>query len=59
MKGQVDDISQAQLDEGKSKEYKVKAIWDSEVYAKESDSGYLPGFYYLVRWKSYPEEEKT
>ena len=31
-----------------SKEYKVKAIWDSIVYANKSDSDYLPDLYYLV-----------
>ena len=40
------------------KEYEVEAIRDSAVYAKEAD-GHLPGFYYLVAWKSYPEEENT
>ena len=38
------------------KEYKVQAIRDSAVYAKEAD-GHLPGLYYLVAWKGYPEEE--
>ena len=42
-----------------SGEYKVKAIWDSVVYAIESESGHLPGFYYLVSWKGYPEEKNT
>ena len=40
-------------------EYKVKAIWDSVVYARESQSGHLPSLYYLVSWKRYPEEENT
>ena len=31
-----------------SKEYKIEAIWDSAVYANKSESGHLPGFYYLV-----------
>ena len=39
------------------KEYKVEAIRDSAVYARESESGHLSGFYYLVSWKGYPEEE--
>ena len=25
----------------------------------ESESGHLPGFYYLVAWRGYPEEENT
>ena len=36
----------------------MKAIRDSVVYAKEAD-GYLPGLYYLVAWKGYPEEKNT
>lgn len=36
-----------------SKKYKVEAIWDNGVYPKEL-TGYLPRFYYLVSWKSYP-----
>ena len=33
---------------GENKEYKVEAIWDSAVYARESELGYLPGLYYLI-----------
>ena len=29
-------------------EYEVEEIWDSAVYAKESTTGHLPGFYYLI-----------
>ena len=42
-----------------SREYEVEAIWDSAVYARESESGHLPGLYYLVLWKGYLEEENT
>ena len=42
-----------------SGEYKVEVIWDSAVYARESESGHLSGLYYLVSWKGYPEEENT
>ena len=49
-----------ELDAGdNSEEYEVEAIRDSAVYAMESESGYLPGLYYLVAWKGYPEEENT
>ena len=49
-----------ELDAGdNSEEYEVKAIWDNAVYANESESGHLPGLYYLVAWKSYPKEENT
>ena len=40
-------------------EYKLEAIWDSKVYARESESGHLPSLYYLVLWKGNPEEENT
>ena len=57
-KGWVDN--KAELDAGNnSGKYKVEAIWDSTVYAKESESGHLPGLYYLVSWKEYPKEENT
>ena len=42
-----------------SGEYKVEVIRDSAVYARKSVSGHLPGLYYLVFWKRYPEEENT
>ena len=41
-----------------SKKYKVEAICDSVVYAKETKS-HLPGLYYLVAWKGYLEEKST
>ena len=49
-----------ELDAGDdSEEYEVEAIWDSAIYANKSESGYLPGLYYLVTRKGYPEEENT
>ena len=61
MKGRVDDdeSNAAELDAGDSGEYKAEVIWDSAVYARELESGHLPGLYYLVLWKRYPEEENT
>ena len=41
-----------------SKKYKIKAIQDSAVYARESE-GHLPDLYYLIIWKSYPKKENT
>ena len=61
-KGRVDKkVGQIEFDAGddNSSEYKVEAIRDSAVYARESESGHLPGLYYLVSWKRYPEEENT
>ncbi len=57
-KGRVETA--IELHEGDSEEYEVEAICDSAVYAKESDSGHhLPGLYYLVSWKGYPEDKNT
>ena len=60
-KGRVDkEVRQIEFDTGdNSGEYKVEAIWDSVVYARELESGHLLGFYYLVLWKGYLEEENT
>ena len=49
----------AELDVGDSKEYEVEIIWDSAVYTRELELGHLPGLYYLVSWKGYPEKENT
>ena len=47
-RGQVDKTtSQIELDEANSEEYKIKAIYDSAVYARELES-HLLGLYYLV-----------
>lgn len=43
---------------GDSKEYKVKAIYDSKVYNNKSE-GHLLGFYFLVFWKGYLKKENT
>ena len=39
-----------ELDNGDedSEEYEVEAIWDSSIYANKSESGHLPGLYYLI-----------
>ena len=61
-KGRVDKkVRQMEFDIGddESGKYKVDAIWDSAVYARESELGHLPGFYYLISWKGYLEEENT
>ena len=53
-KERIYEVNAEELDIDNKREYKVKAIWDSAVYARESKSGYLPGLYYLVSWKRYP-----
>ena len=60
-KRRVHEQNLEELDAGDndSGEYEVEAIRDSAVYARESESGHLPGLYYLVSWKGYPEEENT
>ena len=58
-KGQVNDMQlDFKFEAGDDKEYEVDGIRDSAVYARES-AGQLPGLYYLVSWKGYPEEENT
>ena len=48
-KGRVEDENAVELDaSNNSGEYEVKVIWNSVVYARESESNYLPGLYYLV-----------
>ena len=57
-KGRVDKNA-TKLDAGdnESSEYKMEAICNSAVYAKESESGYILGLYYLGFWKSYLKEK--
>ena len=56
-KGRVNDMQlNFEFKVGNNKEYEVDGIWDSAVYAKKS-AGQLSRLYYLVSWKSYPEEE--
>ncbi len=58
-KERVDEtMSRLEFKNEGDKEYEVEAICDSAVYASESE-GHLPGLYYLVSWKGYPEEENT
>ena len=56
-KGRLED--QLEFDAGDDEEYDVEGICDSRVYGKESETGHLPGLYYLVSWKGYPKEENT
>ena len=60
-KGQVDEngTTQLEFEANDVEEYEVEGIQDSAVYEKESEAGHLPGFYYLVLWKGYLEEENT
>ena len=54
-KGQMDENNATELDadDNESGKYKVGAICNSAVYAKESESGHLPRLYHLVFWKDY------
>ena len=42
------DIPELDADNMDIKEYKVETIWDCAVYTNKSESGHLPGFYYLI-----------
>lgn len=39
--------------------YKVEGIWDTTIYAKELEAGYLLKLYYLIFWKGYLKEKNT
>ncbi len=41
---------------GDDKEYEVKTIIDNAVYGQQANDQ-IPGLYYLVLWKGYPEEK--
>ena len=60
-KGRINELfpePEPEFDAGDNKEYKVEAIIDSAVYANKAE-GHLPGLYYLVSWKGYPEDKST
>ncbi len=43
-----------------NKEYEVEAIINSAVYGQQANnSNQMPGLYYLVLWKGYPEKKNT
>ena len=52
-------VTKLEFKAGNSKEYEVETIWDSAVYARNPESGQLPGLYYLIAWKGYSKEENT
>ncbi len=62
-KGQVDNKAppepEKEFEAGDDKEYKVEVIIDSVVYGQQANNSQMPGLYYLVLWKGYPEEENT
>ncbi len=49
---------EVEFEAGDNKEYEVEAIINSAVYGKQANDQ-MPGLYYLVSWKGYPEEENT
>ena len=58
-KGRVsEEVPELEDGDKDSETYKVEAIQDRTVYARESE-GLLSGLYYLVSWKNYPKEENT
>ena len=48
-----------EFEAGDNKEYEVEAIINSAVYRQQANNDQMPSLYYLVLWKSYPEEENT
>ena len=57
-KGRINKFSVPEFEPSDNKKYKIEAIQDSAVYAKEAD-GHLSGLYYLVAWKDYSDEKNT
>ncbi len=60
-KGRVDKAlpePEKEFEVGENKEYEVEGIIDSAVYGQQANDQ-MPGLYYLVSWKGYPEEENT
>ena len=53
------DENVTKLDVGNSEKYKVEAIWDSVVYAEESESGQLLSLNCLVVTKGYLNGKNT
>ncbi len=47
-----------EFEAGDNKEYEVEAIINSALYSQQANNQ-MPGLYYLVLWKGYPEEENT
>ncbi len=63
-KGRVDKAlpepeKNVEFDARGNKKYEIEAIIDSAVYGQQANSNQMPGLYYLVSWKWYPEEENT
>lgn len=48
MMGQIDKIAWLKLEKYDSKEYKIEAIRNSEIYIKKPDNGHLLDLYYLI-----------
>ena len=58
-KKQIKKVFKLEAGNNKSKRYEMEAILDGKDYIKKLESCHLLGLYYLVIWKSYPEEENT
>ena len=53
-----EDVTKLDAGDNEGGEYKVEAIYNSTVYAREL-ADHLPGLYYLISWKGYLEEKNT
>lgn len=59
-KKQVDEnTTQLEFEAGNKYKYNVERICNRIIHAKELKAGHLPGFYYLVSWKNYPNDKNT
>lgn len=46
------------VDNNEGRKYKIKIIWNSMVYIRESEIGHLSGFYYLILLKNIFKRRK-
>ena len=57
IKEQIDKkVIELELEVGKSKKYKIKAIWNKFVYTNNTERD-LSNSYYLVMWKNYTKKQ--
>ena len=61
-KGRVDEkiAKKLEFEAGDDNEdYKMEGICNSADYTRELKASHVPGFYYLISWKSYPKNKST
>ncbi len=57
-KALLEPEKELEFEVGGNKENKVNVIIDSVMYGQQANDQ-MPGLYYLILWKGYPEEKHT